>query len=113
MSFLQKYGLSISKLQGQGYDGASNMRGEINGLKALILDENPSARYVHLFAHQLQLVVVKVSQSNRQVMDIFEYMCLVTNVVGSSCKRIDEFRQKLHENLVQKLENVKLKVIEV
>jgi hypothetical protein len=25
-------GLFISKLQGQGYDGASNMRGEFNGL---------------------------------------------------------------------------------
>jgi hypothetical protein len=33
---LNKHHLSISKLQGQGYDGASNMRGELNGLKTLI-----------------------------------------------------------------------------
>jgi hypothetical protein len=32
--------LSISRLRGQGYDGASNMRGEFNGLHRKILDEN-------------------------------------------------------------------------
>ncbi|XP_042387815.1 zinc finger MYM-type protein 1-like [Zingiber officinale] len=38
-----KHGLSLSRLRGQGYDGASNMRGEFNGLKSLILQENPYA----------------------------------------------------------------------
>ena len=42
-----KRSLSISRLQGQGYDGASNMRGELNGLKTLSLKDNPSAYYVH------------------------------------------------------------------
>ncbi|XP_062085549.1 uncharacterized protein LOC133791646 [Humulus lupulus] len=32
-----KHGLSISKLRGQGYDGASNMSGEFNGLKSTFL----------------------------------------------------------------------------
>ncbi|KAH7661228.1 P-loop containing nucleoside triphosphate hydrolase protein [Dioscorea alata] len=35
-----KYGLSLSRLRGQGYDGASNMRGEFNGLKSLSQHEN-------------------------------------------------------------------------
>ncbi|XP_042457293.1 uncharacterized protein LOC122041607 [Zingiber officinale] len=39
-----KHGLSLSRLRGQGYDGASNMRDEFNGLKSLILQENPYAR---------------------------------------------------------------------
>jgi hypothetical protein len=30
---LDKYNLSITKLRGQGYDGASNIRGEFNGLQ--------------------------------------------------------------------------------
>lgn len=46
-----KHNLSLSKVRGQGYDGASNMRGEFNGLKTLILQENSSAYYVHCFAH--------------------------------------------------------------
>ena len=43
--------LSISKIHGQGYDGASNMQGEFNGLKALILRDNPYAFYVYCFTH--------------------------------------------------------------
>jgi hypothetical protein len=47
------YGLSIKQVRGQGYDRASNMRGEFNGLRALIVRENSSACYIHCFAHQL------------------------------------------------------------
>ena len=42
-ALFSKHGLRISRLRGQGYDGANNMRGEFNGLKALILNNNPSA----------------------------------------------------------------------
>ena len=44
---LCKHNLSLSKLRGQGYDGANNMQGDINGLKTLILKENKSAFYIH------------------------------------------------------------------
>ena len=47
------YELSNLKLRGQGYDGASNIWGQFNGVKALTLNENLSAYYVHCFAHQL------------------------------------------------------------
>ncbi|XP_042415056.1 uncharacterized protein LOC122004198 [Zingiber officinale] len=59
-----KHGLSLSRLRGQGYDGASNMRGEFNGLKSLILQENPYASYIHCFSHQLQLVIIAIAKSN-------------------------------------------------
>ncbi|XP_077252690.1 uncharacterized protein LOC143892109 [Tasmannia lanceolata] len=42
-SMLAKDGLSIARLCGQGYDGASNMRGQLDGLKTSILLENSSA----------------------------------------------------------------------
>ncbi|CAM8944236.1 unnamed protein product [Rhodiola kirilowii] len=103
--FFAKYGLSLSKIRSQGYDGASNMRGELNGLKTLILNENPCARYIHCFAHQLQLVIVVVAQSNQYVSDFFEYLSMITNMVGVSCKRKDEFRQTQHEHLVEMLAN--------
>ncbi|XP_019413768.1 PREDICTED: uncharacterized protein LOC109325701 [Lupinus angustifolius] len=41
-----KHGLSVSRIGGQGYGGASNMQGEFCGLKSLILRENPSAFYL-------------------------------------------------------------------
>lgn len=52
-SLFAKYGLSIKKLRGQGYDRASNKKGEFGGLKSLIQRESSSAYYVHCFAHQL------------------------------------------------------------
>ena len=52
-SILSHHNLNIQNVRGQGYDGASNMRGEWNGLQALILQECPYAYYVHCLAHQL------------------------------------------------------------
>ena len=57
-----KHNLSLSQLRGQGYDGESNMQGEHNGFKTLILKENKSAFYIHCFAHQLQLAVVAIAK---------------------------------------------------
>jgi hypothetical protein len=51
---LMDHSLSLSRVRGQGYDRASNMKGALNGLQKLIMDESPSAYYVHCFAHQLQ-----------------------------------------------------------
>ncbi|XP_060195068.1 uncharacterized protein LOC132624280 [Lycium barbarum] len=42
-SLLLDHSLSRSQIRGQGYDGANNMQGEINGLKTLILKDNSSA----------------------------------------------------------------------
>ena len=39
---LSRYNLHIENIRGQGYDGASNMRGEWNGLQALFLKDCPS-----------------------------------------------------------------------
>jgi hypothetical protein len=50
-SILSRHNLDIQNVRGQGYDGASNMRGGVNGLQALILQECPYAYYVHCLAH--------------------------------------------------------------
>ena len=101
---LARHGLSISRLRGQGYDGASNMRGEFNGLKSLILRDNPSAIYIHCFAYQLQLAIVGVAKNNLQVGDFFNYTSSIVNMVGASCKRKDALRQSCHEKIVERLD---------
>ncbi|EOA33131.1 hypothetical protein CARUB_v10016470mg [Capsella rubella] len=88
-----KYGLSLKKLRGQGYDGASNMKGEFNGLRALVVRENIAAYYVHCFAHQLQLVVVAIAKKHFEVGDFFDMISALVNVVGASCKRQDMIRE--------------------
>ncbi|KAH9801959.1 TTF-type domain-containing protein [Citrus sinensis] len=100
-----KHGLSISRLRAQGYDGASNMQGEFNGLRTLIMNENECAYYIHCFAHQLQLAIVAVAKKHDQVNSFFNIVANVVNVVGASCKRRDILREKQLLSVVEALEN--------
>nr|CAD39903.2 OSJNBa0065B15.7 [Oryza sativa Japonica Group] len=84
--------LSLKQVRGQGYDGASNMRGEFNGLQSLIMREYSSAYYVHCFAHQLQLVLVDIVRKHKDVSDFFTKISILLNVVGGSSKRRDLIR---------------------
>jgi hypothetical protein len=59
---LSIHGFDLQNLQGQGYDIASNMRGELNGLQSLFLKECPYAYYVHCYAHRLQLALVAAAK---------------------------------------------------
>ncbi|XP_078433038.1 uncharacterized protein LOC144704473 [Wolffia australiana] len=61
LGFIHCFGLDIKRLRGQAYDGASNMRGEFNGLQTLVRSQVPFAFYVHCFTHQLNLVIVAVA----------------------------------------------------
>jgi hypothetical protein len=61
---LVSHGLSMKRIRDQGYDGATNMKGDIKGPKTLIIQESPCAYYIHCFAHQLQLVFVVVAKGN-------------------------------------------------
>jgi hypothetical protein len=99
-----KHGLSISQLRGQGYDGASNMRGQFHGLQRRILDENPYAFYIHCFAHQLQLVVASVAKCCTSVEDFFNNCTMLVTTVGASSKRKDQLLQDHHDKLVEQLE---------
>ncbi|XP_076932286.1 uncharacterized protein LOC143597763 [Bidens hawaiensis] len=83
-TFFAKHNLSSSRLRGQGYDGASNMCGEYNGLKAKFLEEKKSSYYVHCFAHQLQLVVVMVVKKHLSVGRFFDKIATLLNVVCAS-----------------------------
>ncbi|KAL7104338.1 hypothetical protein ACP275_08G238200 [Erythranthe tilingii] len=76
--FFSRYGLSVSKLRGQGYDGASNIRGQFNAL-------------------------VAVAKKHDHISSLFDFATRVLNVVGSSRKRRDLLRQKQHENIIEAL----------
>ncbi|KAB2606240.1 pseudouridine-metabolizing bifunctional protein C1861.05-like [Pyrus ussuriensis x Pyrus communis] len=96
--------LSMSKLWGRGYDGASNMKGELNGLKAKILNKYFQAFYVHCFAHQLQLVLVAVAKGIEGVAIFLNNASILVNTIGSSCKRRDSFREKQLEQIKKALD---------
>ncbi|CAN6722794.1 unnamed protein product [Malus baccata var. baccata] len=104
-TLFSRHSLSISKLRGQCYDGASHMRGELNDLKTKILREQPCAYYVHCFAHQLQLALVAVAKKNIDIASFFATVNSVVNHVGAFCNRRDLLRGQLQEELVNAFEN--------
>ncbi|XP_073061901.1 uncharacterized protein [Primulina eburnea] len=92
-SSLAHYNLDVQNIRGQGYDGASNMRGEFNGLQALILKDCKSAYYVHCFAHRLQLALVGAAKNVTPIHQFFDKLTFIVNIVGASCKRNDELKE--------------------
>ncbi|KAI5328628.1 hypothetical protein L3X38_028025 [Prunus dulcis] len=74
--FFSSNGLSFSKLRGQGYDGASNMR-----------------------------ALVAVAKKNIDIASFFTTTNSVVNHVGASCKRRDALRAQVQEELVIVFEN--------
>jgi hypothetical protein len=103
-SVLSALKLDVQNIRGQGYDGASNMRGEWNGLQAKFLDECPYAYYVHCFAHQLQLALVAASKEVTEVHNFFDHLALIVNTGLSSTKRNDDLRAHQVAELEQLIE---------
>uniref|UniRef100_A0A453B994 DUF4371 domain-containing protein n=2 Tax=Aegilops tauschii subsp. strangulata TaxID=200361 RepID=A0A453B994_AEGTS len=102
-SLLSKHAFDVQNLRGQGYDGASNMRGEFNGLQALFLRECPYAYYVHCYAHRLQLALVSASKEVVTVAQFFQKLLFIVNTVDSSARRHDELRDAQLEELARLL----------
>ncbi|XP_073029515.1 uncharacterized protein [Primulina eburnea] len=95
-SVLGHYNLDVQNIRGQGYDGASNMRGRFNGLQALIVKDCKSAYYVHCFAHRLQLALVATSKNKAHADDIAHLIAIneletgrVLNQIGTLQRATD------------------------
>ena len=98
------YNLTFAMVRGQGYDGASNMRGNANGLKKLIIDESPFAYYVHCFVHQLQLTLVAVAKESGDCTWFFQQLAHLLNALGMSCKKMRMLQITQAEELIDALE---------
>lgn len=48
---LEKHGLDLANIVGQGYDGGSNMMGASKGVQARIAELSPVALFTHCFCH--------------------------------------------------------------
>ncbi|XP_025647563.1 uncharacterized protein [Arachis hypogaea] len=102
ISVLSHYNLQVENIRGQGYDGASNMRGEWNGLQALFLKDSPQAYYVHCFAYRLQLALVAASREVLQIHEFFTQLNSIVTIVSASSKRHDQLQE------AQAIENANL-----
>lgn len=64
----------ITKLRGQGYDGAAHMSGVYSGLQARIRQRNPFARFVHCCTHNLNLVINDSVTNVQEVRQFYEQL---------------------------------------
>lgn len=102
---LAYHNLNVKNIRGQGYDGASNMRGEFNGLKALLLKDSPYAYYVHCFAHRLQLALVAATREVIPIEQFFTKLAIIINLVDASSKRHDELEAAQRAEINNKIAN--------
>ena len=65
--------LPISHCRGQAYDGASNMRGHLNGVAAQIQSGTPAALYVHCLAHCTNVPIRDALDLVMGVADLIRY----------------------------------------
>ncbi|XP_073032478.1 uncharacterized protein [Primulina eburnea] len=107
-SILTQHKLLIENMRGQGYDGASNMRGEWNGLQALFLKDCPFAYYIHCFAHRLQLTLVAAAKEVSDVWLFFSKLSSIVNFVGSSSKRHSQLKSIREDEIIDLIESGEL-----
>lgn len=97
-------------LIGQSYDGASNMRGQYNGLQAYIRDINPHASYVWCWAHRLNLVITDSVSCCLNALDIFGTLETLYDYVSSSKNRVWLFekfqKQRYPKSQIKRLKRV-------
>ena len=95
---LARMNISINKLRGQCYDGASSMSGPRSGVATQILQEEPRALYTHCYGHALNLAcsdTVKQCNLMRNALDIVQE---ITKLVKKSPRR-DSILQSIKQEL--------------
>lgn len=59
-------------------------------MQVLFLHNFPYAYYVHCLAHKLQLTLIIASREIISIIQFFSKLTLILNIIGVSCKCIDE-----------------------
>ncbi|XP_063219757.1 52 kDa repressor of the inhibitor of the protein kinase-like isoform X1 [Bacillus rossius redtenbacheri] len=94
---LVSLGLDMNRLRGQGYDGASAMKGEFRGVQAIIAEEYPKALYTHCASHCLNLCL-NDSSKIPCIRNSFGIMSEVCNFFRASPHRIHVLKTKLNSS---------------
>uniref|UniRef100_A0A2S2NBF1 Zinc finger MYM-type protein 1 n=1 Tax=Schizaphis graminum TaxID=13262 RepID=A0A2S2NBF1_SCHGA len=104
------HGIDFKKIIGESFDGAANMRGEFNGLRAHIQKENPKSVYVWCYAHTLNLCSCD-SCSNIAAINLFGLLNRLSTFFSESYKRMDIWKKKQEQYNTGQLKLKKLQKI--
>ena len=89
---LSRNNVHIENIRDQGYNWASNIRGIWKRLQALFLKDCPYAYYVHCMNYRLQLALITASREVKVVLQFFNHLINIINIVVSSINRNDELQ---------------------
>ena len=99
--------LTFSRLIGMSFDGASNMRGQFNGLQSKIKSIQPKAVYIWCYAHRLNLCVADCCNII-EAKNFFGFLNWLATFIGESAKRTDVWT----DHLKNKYGNARLKKLQ-
>ena len=91
LSTIQGWGLDMSNLVAQGYDGASVMSSEKNGVQAKGKEKYPNVTYVHCCSHVLNLAISSGCSSVASIRNLFDSVQKLTWFMGGSAKMKEIF----------------------
>lgn len=83
-----RFGLPVSNLRAQTYDGAANMSGCYTGCQARVRKRQPLALYFHCASHVSNLVMQHAVTSCPLILDTLQW----TNELGVLMKRSDKYK---------------------
>ena len=84
---LVRMNVSMSKLRGQCYHGASTMRGAKSGVVKRILDEEPRAVYTHCYGHSINLAASDAVKQTKLMRDALDMTHDITKLIKYSPRR--------------------------
>ena len=83
--------LTLSKVRGQCYDGASNMKGLRNGVAKRIEEMERKAIYTHFYGHSINLAASDTLQGCKVMKTALETTHEITKLVKYSPRRQNLF----------------------
>lgn len=99
MDCLKRSKISVAKLRGQCYDGASTMSGAKSGVAKRIQDEEPRAVLTHCYGHAISLAICDVLKHSKPIKHALEVTHEITNLIKYSPRRESIFKQVKETNL--------------
>ena len=93
--------LSITRLRGQCYDGATSMSEARGGVAKLILNEEPRALYTYCFGHALNLACSDAVKGCKVMRDMSDTLYEIVKLIKKSSQRdamLQNLRQQLPES---------------
>ena len=93
MDCLKRFNISVAKLRGQCYDGASAMSGAKSGVAKRIQDEEPRAVFTHCYGHAISLAMCDVLKHSKPIKHALEVTHEITKLIKYSPRRESIFKQ--------------------